>query len=52
MVMNQVENDNSCFNQDTMRVSFVAQNEIHVFDTMPKVKIAENLSEYIIKNWV
>jgi phosphopantothenoylcysteine decarboxylase/phosphopantothenate--cysteine ligase len=52
MVMNQVENDNSCFNQDTMRVSFVAQNKTHVFDTMPKVKIAENLSEYIIKNWV
>jgi len=52
MVMNQVENDNSCFNQDTMRVSFVAQNQTHDFDTMPKLKIAEILSEYIIKNWV
>jgi phosphopantothenoylcysteine decarboxylase/phosphopantothenate--cysteine ligase len=52
MVMNQVENDNSCFNQDTMRVSFVAQNQTQDFDTMPKLKIAEILSEYIIKNWV
>jgi hypothetical protein len=35
-----------------MRVSFVAQNQTHDFDTMPKLKIAEILSEYIIKNWV
>lgn len=52
IVLNQLGIDNSCFNEDTMRVAFVEQQKIQHFGAMSKAKIAEELTNHIKKNWI
>jgi phosphopantothenoylcysteine decarboxylase/phosphopantothenate--cysteine ligase len=52
IVMNQLGIDNACFNEDTMQVAFVEQQKIQNLGALSKSKIAEELTNHIIKNWI
>jgi phosphopantothenoylcysteine decarboxylase/phosphopantothenate--cysteine ligase len=52
IVMNQLGSDNACFNKDTMRVVFVEEQKIQNLGALPKSKIAEEISNHIINNWL
>jgi phosphopantothenoylcysteine decarboxylase/phosphopantothenate--cysteine ligase len=52
IVLNHLNSENKCFNQNTMTVSFVDKDNIKEFESLSKKEIANHLSDYIIKNWV
>ncbi|MBT9484402.1 bifunctional phosphopantothenoylcysteine decarboxylase/phosphopantothenate--cysteine ligase CoaBC [Sediminibacterium sp.] len=51
IILNKLDKDNTCFNQDNMSVSFVDLEMIHPTISMTKELIAQQLLSYIIKNW-
>jgi phosphopantothenoylcysteine decarboxylase/phosphopantothenate--cysteine ligase len=52
IILNKLDKDNTCFNQDNMSVSFVDQEMIHPTMSMTKESIAQQLLSYILKNWI
>jgi phosphopantothenoylcysteine decarboxylase/phosphopantothenate--cysteine ligase len=52
IVLNELAEDNSCFNQNMMRVHIVTQNDTLPLASMSKTEIATEISNYIIKNWI
>jgi len=52
IVMNHLSKGNACFHQDAMRVSFIDKVNCKHYEIISKKDIANNLSEYIINNWV
>lgn len=51
IILNKLDHENSCFNQDNMTVSFVDKELVHPSLSMNKELIAEHLLSYILKNW-
>ncbi len=51
IILNKLDKDNTCFNQDNMSVSFVDMEMIHPTISMTKESIAQQLLSYILKNW-
>lgn len=52
IVMNHLSKENGCFHQDAMRVSFIDKVNCKHYEIISKKDIANNLSEYIINNWI
>lgn len=52
IILNKLDEDNTCFNQDNMSVSFVDQEMIHPTISRTKESIAQQLLSYILKNWI
>jgi phosphopantothenoylcysteine decarboxylase/phosphopantothenate--cysteine ligase len=52
IVMNQLGSDNACFNEDNIRVAFVEEQKIQNLGALAKSKIAEEISNHIINNWL
>lgn len=51
MVLNKLESENICFNQNYMIVSFIDKNETITFDKLEKTIISEKIYNYIRKNF-
>lgn len=51
IILNKLHQDNTCFNQDNMAVTFVDKEMVHPSISMTKISIAQHLLSYILKNW-
>lgn len=51
IIMNKLDQDNTCFNKDDMTVTFIDQESVSPNMSMSKETIAQHLLSYIIKNW-
>lgn len=51
IILNKLDQANTCFNQENMSVSFVDKELVHPIISMTKESIAQHLLSYILKNW-
>lgn len=51
IILNKLDHENTCFNQDNMSVSFVDKELVHPIISTTKESIAQHLLSYILKNW-